>query len=195
MTGPVGNASPPTGTPLRGIVTFFRGKGVRPLGCCRAADGPRCRSLHSRPMGPATFPEPDEERDSLGGNAVRGLRNGCEPRQEAPKSNVRHPPLYRLKRDWTRAWKVAQQVTPNSASQGYLDLHRVDANRVYAPPVQRKSVPSARLPRLATLRDRQPDPLVPGQIGAVAAPVRVGLAVPTGDRHGALSPHPSSVSS
>lgn len=33
--------------------------------------------------------------------------------------NLRHFPLHRLGRDWTRAWNVAQQVGPNSVSSDW----------------------------------------------------------------------------
>jgi hypothetical protein len=65
---------------------------------------------------PAAFPEPDEDEMAsvLAGFAAHQMV--VNPDLKAPKINLLHPPLYRLGRDWRRAWNVAQQVGPNSAS-------------------------------------------------------------------------------
>src|ERR1700722_20302234 len=108
------------------------------------------------------------------------------------------------KQTWFRSLSVALQQVLTSPRPGrgpatraqsrIFSLYRCRSIGSYSVEAQRISSPSARLPRLATLRDRQPAPLVPDQIGAVAAPVRVGLAVPAGDRDCFLSAHPPSVS-
>lgn len=65
---------------------------------------------------PAAFPEPDEDEMAAVSAGFAAHHMVVNPDLEASKINLLHPPLYRLRRDWRRAWNVAQQIGPNSTS-------------------------------------------------------------------------------
>lgn len=68
---------------------------------------------------PEAFPEPDEDKLDAVLAGFAAHHTVVNPHLKAPKINLLHPPLYRLKRDWTRAWEVAQQVGPHETSSDW----------------------------------------------------------------------------
>lgn len=68
---------------------------------------------------PAAFPEPDDDKMESVSAGFAAHHLLVNPNLNAPTINLLHPPLYRLRRDWTRAWNVAQDVGPNATSSNW----------------------------------------------------------------------------
>ncbi|WP_231897009.1 hypothetical protein [Mycobacteroides stephanolepidis] len=68
---------------------------------------------------PEAFPEPDEDKMDSVSAGFAAHQTVVNPNLTAPTINLLHPPLYRLKRDWTRAWTVAQRVGPHETNSDW----------------------------------------------------------------------------
>ncbi|BBZ58966.1 hypothetical protein BST34_16395 [Mycolicibacterium monacense DSM 44395] len=70
---------------------------------------------------PEPFPEPDEDKMDAVSAGFAAHQTVVNPDLKAPTINLLHPPLYRLKRDWTRAWNVAQRIGPRNTSSDWKE--------------------------------------------------------------------------